>query len=340
MNADFEVELGAAPGRPYRRTQHFAALNRRLSAQLLWLAEPGDALLVEDPWPESLSTDARRRGVELVPTRDVDTQAGRLFTPWGWTPTAAEAGARAGASVEPVPFDAVARVNSKLWSHALEVEMGWALPGAAVARDAEELNEAAARACPCAQDKWVLKSPYGFAARERVLGRGPRVAGAQGAWAARRFARGEALVFQPWLEVVREYGVALEVGRDGSHRVLGVSDLRTNGAGTGTGYVLGRPPAPRRSKELEAAAATVAARLHAEGYRGPAGVDALEHAGGLHPLLEVNARYTMGFVALAVERATGPAGPTLWDTKSGDLSPLRLEGDGRDVRTTGARRHS
>jgi len=217
--------------------------------------------------------------------------------------------------VRPVAFDVVARVNSKLWSHALEVEMGWALPGACVARTPDELESAAARACPDAQDKWVVKSPHGFAARERVLGRGPRVEAPQAKWAARRFARGEALVFQPWLEVAREYGVVAEVSADGSHRVRGVSDLRTNGAGTGTGYVLGRPPAPARMAELERVAAVVCARLHAEGYCGPVGVDALEHAGGLHPLLEVNARYTMGFVALAAERSLRPAGPTFWSTK-------------------------
>jgi hypothetical protein len=323
MNADFEVELAhaaAAPGRPYRRTLGLDALNRRLAPHLLRLARPGDALLYEVPWPGPLADEARRRGVELVSPRAAASgrtpQAGRLFTPWGWTPTAAAEGRRAGADVRPLDFEVVARVNSKLWSHALEVEMGWALPGARVVATAEELAEAAARACPGAQDKWVVKSPYGFAARERVLGRGPRVEGAQGAWAFKRLARGEPLIFQPWLEVVREYGVVVEVSRKGAHRLLGVSDLRTNGAGTGTGYVLGRPPAPLRMKELEETAEVVCERLRAEGYCGPAGFDALEHAGGLHPLLEVNARHTMGFVALAVEREMGPKGPTFWDTKT------------------------
>jgi hypothetical protein len=45
----------------------------------------------------------------------------------------------------------------------------------------------------------------------------------------------------------------------------------------------------------------------------------LEHAGGLHPLLEVNARYTMGFVALAVEREVRPTAPVFWSTKAGDV---------------------
>jgi hypothetical protein len=329
MNADFEVELAhdaAAPARPYRRTQAFDALNRRLAPRLLRLARPGDGLLYEVPWTDALVHEARGREVELVSPRAAASgrtpQTGRLFTPWGWTRTAAGEGARAGADVRPPDFELVARVNSKLWSHALEVEMGWALDGARIVATAEELSEAAARACPGAEEKWVVKSPYGFAARERVLGRGPRVEGAQAAWACKRLARGESLIFQQWLAVWREYGVVVEVAEDGAHRLLGVSDLRTNGAGTGTGYVLARPPAPPRMWERVETAAVVCERQRAGGDSGPAGVDALEHAGGLHPLLEVNARYTMGFVALAVERELRPAEPTFWDTKTGVYSPV------------------
>jgi hypothetical protein len=217
--------------------------------------------------------------------------------------------------VRPLAFETVARVNSKLWSHALEVELGWSQPGAATASSFEELQEVAARACPAGDDKWVIKSPFGFAARDRVLGRGPLIAEAQARWASRRLDRGETLIFQPWLEVLREYGVVLEISPAGESVLQGISDLQTNGAGTGTGYILGRPPAPARLHELERIASIVAGRLFKEGYYGPVGIDALEHTGGLHPLLEINARYTMGFVALAVERSLKPTAPVFWSTK-------------------------
>ena len=137
----------------------------------------------------------------------------------------------------------------------------------------------------------------------------------QARWSQRRFDRGETLIFQPWLEVEREYGVVMEISSSGASSIQGISDLQTNGAGTGTGYLLGRPLDAGRRRELESMARTVAARLYAEGYTGPAGVDALEHTRGLHPLLEINARYTMGFVALAVERALNPRAPVLWELK-------------------------
>jgi hypothetical protein len=316
MNADFEVELSQAGG-AYRRLPQFEALNQRLAPRLLWLASAGDALLVKEPWPEPLRSEAERRGVELVsPSRSETNLSAHQFTPWGWTPCAVEAGKRAGAVVSlPVPLDVVARVNSKLWSHALEAELGWAQPGAATAATPAELQEAIARACPAKDDKWVIKSPFGFAARERVLGRGPLLEGPQAKWALRRLSSGETLIFEPWLDVRREYGIVLEIERDGAQRLLGFSDLQTNGAGTGKGYLLGRRPAPHRVTELESIAATIGARLFREGYHGPVGIDSLEHAGGLRPLLEINARYTMGFVALAVERSLKPSTPVFWNAE-------------------------
>ncbi|MFN2480344.1 MAG: hypothetical protein ABR554_02515 [Pyrinomonadaceae bacterium] len=314
MNADFETELYSRAAR-YRRRPFFDALNERLTPHLLWLARPGDALLAPEPWSATLREEARRRGVELCSPTDAGDQRARVFTPWGWTPGAVALGERAGAIVRPVPFDVVARVNSKLWSHALEVEMGVALPGAATAADFDALREAVARACPRANDKWVIKSPRGFASRDRVLGRGSTLEGAPAVWARRRLEKGETLIFQPWLEVKREYGVVMEISPGGALEIHGVSDLQTNGAGAATGYLLGRPPAARRAEELGRIARAVGERLFAEGYHGAVGIDALEHAGGLHPLLEVNARYTTGFIALAVERALKPATPIFWSTK-------------------------
>jgi hypothetical protein len=312
MNADFETELSQPLG-TYRRLPSSDALNQRLAPHLLWLAGAGDALLLRDPWTEQLRQEAVRRGVELVsPHRPGDLSA-YTFTPWGWTPSAVATGERVCAKVsQPVPFDVLARVNSKLWSHELEVELGWAQPGAAIADAFDDLEQAVANACPHRDDKWVIKSPFGFAARDRVLGRGPSLEWPQARWCERRFEKGERLIFQPWLEVIREYGIVMEISVGGAYCIQGISDLQTNGAGTGKGYLLGRRPAPQRMVELERVATVVGERLFREGYVGPIGIDALEHARGFHPLLEINARYTMGFVAVAIEKSLKPASPIFW----------------------------
>jgi hypothetical protein len=316
MNADFETELSQPPG-TYRRLPAYEALNQRLAPHLLWLAREGDALFVKEPWPEHLKREALLRGVKLVSTGHSRDLTGHIFTPWGWTPSAVAFGEQSGALINPIAFDIVRRVNSKLWSHALEVEMGWSQSGAATAHTFEELREAVASACPATADKWVIKSPFGFAARDRVLGRGPSLDGPQAKWCERRFAKGETLLFQPWLEVIREYGVVMEIAPDGAYHIQGISDLQTNGAGAGKGYMLGRPPSAHRLSELESVAVIVSERLFKEGYYGPVGIDALEHSRGLHPLLEINARYTMGFVAVAVERSLKPVAPIFWSLTKG-----------------------
>jgi hypothetical protein len=321
MNADFEAELshhyaGTSSQGTYRRLPFFDALNQRLAPHLLWLAKKGDALLSEEPRSEEFKSEAKRRGVELVSQKQAGDFNDYIFTPWGWTPSALAVGQACGAKVSHrIAFSTVARVNSKLWSHALEIELGWALHGATTASTFEELREAIRRACPQADDKWVIKSPFGFAARDRVLGRGPSLEGAQGRWVERQLERGEQLIFQPWLEVIREYGIVLEISPDGDCLVQGISDLQTNGAGTGKGYLLGRTASRPRIIELERIAQTIGERLFKEGYYGPAGIDALEHARGLHPLLEINARYTMGFVAVAVENSLKPTTPIFWPLK-------------------------
>jgi hypothetical protein len=282
MNADFEVELDHPAG-TYRRAPGFVALNRALAPNLLHLTSPGDGLLFDEPWSETLRAEADRREVELLSMKGSSPQTSRVFTPWGWTQDAIRVGEEMGSIVRPVAIDIVARVNSKLWSFDVEKELGVSLRGSAACPSFEELEQAVKLACPAGEDKWVIKSPFGFAARDRVLGRGPTLGGAQATWSKRRFAKGESLLFQPWLEVIREYGVVME-------------------------------PSTDRVRELETVARFVARRLFEEGYHGPVGIDALEHTGGLHPLLEINARYTMGFVAVAVEQELKPSAPRIWNT--------------------------
>jgi hypothetical protein len=313
MNADFEVEL-AAGSAPYRRLPKYETLNRRLSERLLWLAAPGDALIVEQPIDHTLAAEAARRGVELIPKNNPSRQQHRIFTPWGWTRSAVELGRWSGAQVEHPDLEVISAVNSKLWSFALEQQLGIAIHGSGIASGIEELAVLISESCPGAGDKWVIKSPFGFAARDRVLGRGPRMEYPQAEWARRQFNKQHRLLFQPWLDVKREYGIVMQLRSSGEIAVLGISDLQTNDAGTGKGYLLGRKIDPGRLRELEDIAGVVGRHLLKEGYYGPAGIDALEHTGGLLPLLEVNARYTMGFVAVAVERHLSPDEPFFWAT--------------------------
>jgi hypothetical protein len=314
MNADFEMELAAPSGR-YYRTDVFEQVNRRLSEYLLYLTAPNDAVLIEEPYSNDLLAEAAKRNVSLISPGSNPNCSDKIFAPWGWTASAIEVGKSIGAKIPSISLDVIKKVNSKLFSHALEVELGVALSGSATVSTFEELAAAVATGAPNQESKWVIKGPLGFAARDRILGRGPIMPEPQAKWCRKRLSSGETLIFQPWLDVIREYGVQMIIGDDGAIDILGISDLQTNGAGASTGYILGRIPENNRIEQLTETALFVGRRLFEEGYMGPAGMDALEHSGGLHPLLEINARYTMGFVAVAKERELNPSSPVFWPSK-------------------------
>ena len=64
---------------------------------------------------------------------------------------------------------------------------------------------------------------------------------------------------------------------------------------------------PRFEEELREAAVCLAGQAAAHGYRGPCGIDAFSFRGPqerleLRPLVEFNARFTMGSVALGILR--------------------------------------
>jgi len=314
MNADFETELASA-SQPYRRSTAFEKINRRLAERLLWLASPADAIIAEPPWSNQFRHEANKRQVRLISESNAGDQSNNIFTPWGWAETAKAVGEQIGAIVSSIPIEVVKKVNSKLFSYPLERELGIALPGSATASNMNDLKSAVAHGSTQRDSKWVIKSPMGFAARDRILGRGPVLEDPQSKWCEKQLSTGETLIFQRWLDVEREYGVQMMINDAGQVDILGISDLQTNGAGAATGYLLGRKPSAERVAELHNFAEIVGQRLFKEGYTGPAGMDALEHKSGLHPLLEINARYTMGFVAIAVERELKPSIPIFWSLK-------------------------
>lgn len=249
MNADFEAELAAVErGEIYRRSMKMEKINRRFAEAAIYLADTGDALLCDASPDEGLLELAKRREVKVVAVDTDKDLSAYEFTPWGWTPRVRELANNLQMKYHAPPHRVVAHVNSKLYSFALERECGIALDGAC--DDFAALQNAVASACPNANDKWVIKAPFGFAARDRVLGRGASIEYAQATWAQKRFAKGETLIFQPWLDVVREYGVTMMIEADGAINITGISDLQTNGAGTTRGYLLGRLIDAARDGEL------------------------------------------------------------------------------------------
>jgi hypothetical protein len=227
--------------------------------------------------------------------------------PYAVLPDTASLLAEWGRTAQVPPVGVVTLVNSKTWSNTLVQKLG--LPGRArVARSVDELSAAV----PEDGSAVVIKDPYG------VSGRGALRVGSPGAWRAiqRVLHRQEAagrrieLLVQPELPKRCDFSGHLEVNRDGTSRFLGVQVMVNHGF-----RHLGSGPAgpellsllhQHRYREV---LAQVGAALAEAGYHGPAGVDSMVlEDNTLVPVLEINARRSMGLLALlAGERvaATG-----------------------------------
>ena len=224
---------------------------------------------------------------------------------------------------QPLPSPAIARrLASRAWSLALAERLGAALPGARLLQDASELaaHLGAGAAAGSPSGSWVLKVPWSAAGRERIVVPATGPSASQDRWLRRQFARGEGLLFEPWMARRADYGCvgmtkASKVTLLGAHRQTIDATGRFLGLTLWPGCLRPTEMDPRQlppdaARRLEAAALAVGGALAMSGYEGPFGVDAwsytLANGGiGFQAIGEVNVRCTMGLVARAWTQRLG-----------------------------------
>ena len=212
------------------------------------------------------------------------------LTPWGVTQNV---------TYDDAPdVENVKRANSKLYSHYLEQRLGVALPYSRIIESATELTKVIDE-CPY---DWVLKHPFGVSGRERMVGRRGIISESARGWAKKRLNQGWNLVFEPWVEKIDECSFHFQLETDGQVRGVGQTQLLTASAGVHCGNRVGLPIAG--PEHLESVAREAAEHVANLGYRGPLGVDSflgkLGEKSVLRPIVELNARYSFGRLALVL----------------------------------------
>ena len=194
----------------------------------------------------------------------------------------------------------VARVNSKSWSNALADRLG--LPGTGVVvRSVDALTSAVQRTGFDA----VVKDPYGVSGRGALAVRTPGVLAAIRRTLDRQVAAGRRieLLVQPRYARQCDFSAQLSLEPDGDWELLGVQ-VMTNREFR---FIGSRPADPAFVDRLDAsgyldAVAEVAKALTGEGYWGPVGIDSMLRSDGeVIPILEVNARRSLGLLALLLD---------------------------------------
>lgn len=268
-------------------------------------------------WRELFPADARLIGTPVDAPRLFD--GGPVFpflpaeggVPWLSTARAARRIARLGLRLAGPDPAAVRRVHDKGFAQRVALARGLSPLGAAVRIvDPEELEALPAILAALPPGAWAIKPRLGSSGRGRIAIRGGTVP-PLGA-AAARLARLGGAVIEPWLERTVDLSVQLHVG-DAGVRVLGSTRqiLTPSGVYVGNECAIdeaGRARAGTRWDDaLEAAAVALGEAARDEGFRGVCGVDAFVYRGAdgaevLRPIVELNARYTMGTVALGILR--------------------------------------
>jgi hypothetical protein len=190
----------------------------------------------------------------------------------------------------------------------------------------------------------VLKAPFSTSGRERVFlcGGGLDVLEARDeAWIRGRLARSGRLALEPWMDRVADLSLQLHCDAPtGGGRVVGVTRFACDARGRYVGTALGRRAAGlsrevrdllyggaaggRVLEALEALGLWLARAFARLGHSGPAGVDLFLYRDprdgslAMRPVVEINPRWTMGRVALALEKRVAPHAVGAWVHLGGD----------------------
>ncbi|CAH8768944.1 hypothetical protein [Paenibacillus dendritiformis] len=219
------------------------------------------------------------------------------------TPSAAELARRYGAAARVPAADVTARVNSKAYSHRLAARLGWNPPGH-LAEDADEAMRIGTELLRRA-GKLVLKDPYGVSGSgnlavdsipllERLIG---YIQDQQ------RAGKRVQLLLEPWLEKEIDFSCHLQISPDGAVSLLGVQQMVNRGHNYGGSHAADPELVERlNASEYFAAMEQLAACLYEEGYFGPVCVDSMLLADGrVHPVVEINARHSMGLLNYSLD---------------------------------------
>ena len=218
-----------------------------------------------------------------------DAWAQRIHAEWGFT-------------WEGCDPEIVKQANSRRFQTELEQEFGVAPEGLRLVANLQELTGAIGSLGD--EAGWILKSEFGGAGRESRRGQGPLTSDIA-RWAAKRFARQLAIVVEPRLDGIAEAGVQFQIDRLGDVEYLGITECiaRPNGVFVASRLLTTDEEAIWRDAVM--IGECFARRIAETGYHGPLGIDAMrfrdkngiEH---LRPIQDINARYTMGRLALGL----------------------------------------
>ncbi|MEO1995500.1 MAG: hypothetical protein ABGZ17_09520 [Planctomycetaceae bacterium] len=250
--------------------------------------------------------------------------------PWGWD-TAISAWCDQHALRGDCPsLDTVRELNSRDFSAGMESQRDAGLSGNNQIRSVDALARLLT-VCEHVDQHWVVKARWSMAGRECLRGCGPELSSAQRNWVVTRLDRDGVVFYEPWVEKIDEvsWQFDLPVATAGPPRLLGVTQLITDCRGAHVGNRVMPAENLTEWNAVLQVVTDVADRVQSRGYRGPLGIDSMKyrHTDGsvaFRPIQDINARWTMGRLALGLSRLADPAAHVgWWHARWGDTQSPR-----------------
>ncbi|MCA9041054.1 MAG: hypothetical protein KDA65_11950 [Planctomycetaceae bacterium] len=312
-NFDFEYQLRDG----YQPTPKLKRLNEELAFCWLALVEPGDQILLEhDVEPEFLE-HLQQAGI-VCPQFVSDSSQFSVAhcQPWGWSQQACRFAETLGHKPEiPDPL-VIHQINNRLWAaeqeafNASSERISWII--------ASQKDLEAALVEFQSDEPWLLKTCFSMSGRDRISGQGTGLTEAQMGWVRKRLHPNSPLLLERYLQSIQELGLQYEVPPEGEPVLMGLLPMLTDRTGRYAGsWILQPSELIRTWQPLVDQADSIAKRIQAAGYFGPVGLDVMQyrdHAGDAQVRLfqDVNARYTMGRLALGWSRYLKPKEVACW----------------------------
>jgi hypothetical protein len=296
------IEEHLAGRTPVARARH---VQHDLSSILMFAAHREDVVIAERP---RLSTLRRlhRQGFEIPQ----------------FSPTIEALGDRVLGEQHPWGSPDYPLLFSKLWALQQRFDFAENQPDELLLKPAGIRCDSFSDASQYVGKNFIAKAPLSASGQHRILLDHP---GAE-KWLQQRLSLGPVLI-EPWYTRLLDLSVQVQVNDDGA-QVLGITRFWASSTGSYRGALIGhwtRGLAPEIARVVHGgvgkgvvhnalmdAGLFIGERAHAMGYRGPLGIDAMlvqtDEGPKLMPILEVNPRYTMGRLAIAIRKRCGQQG--------------------------------
>lgn len=238
------------------------------------------------------------------------------FVPWGWSPRALahyRMLPTCYVDAAPPPLDVVRYGNSRRFAFEMEQQLGSVCIDGQMQfhtlttciSTAAELEDWNSRVS-ASTHSWVIKAEFGMSGRERILGQ-QDLRREQTAWCLKRLAMGQYLFAEPWLKRRDEVGIQWHIEGKDQIRLVGITRLECSPTGQyQSSAPLVDPDSIAQWQPAIDHQFTVVQKLANLGYTGPLGIDAMRYLPldfqnadtALRPFQDINARWTMGRLAL------------------------------------------